>query len=461
MTSRVRYFRLFPDCHLVRGPARASIYFLTKKKKYQLSKSESEIFDALSGQRDVDSVVATYGDEARKLLSQLIKEGLGTYFDKPVVSEPYFPQSPVELRGVFEQAPVVQSLHLQITNACDAECGFCGDDQLLPAQGCNSCVRWSHDSGPRAAQADIDKLVEELRDLDVRHIVIAGGNPLMEADRLFALAASLRKSKPGIGITVATNGGGLDKKLGEQVKASKLEMSFSVFGTTPEEYGAVTGSPEGYTKLQSALAVCRELGIKYSINVVLSPATRETAQALHAFAASLEGHDEVSFTELLPKQNNLVKISSRPTGRSKMDGVDMAEYFRRRKSNFCLNGRIAVALDGSVLPCPAWPKPVTSIASGRGILPAFRVFEPDSIIGYWEATKTKIPGCKSCENRYACADCSILEWETHRDAAELNRYCDYDPQTGVWQGGESTEQNKEKYESVRTEDSRMIRRRVP
>jgi len=447
----MRYFRLFPDCHLVRGPARATIYCLTKRKRYHLSKAESEIIDALAGNSEVESVVARHGDGASRLLAALVKEALGTYFDRPVVSEPYFPRSPMALRGIFEAPPVVQALHLQITDACDGECDFCGDSNLLPWQGCNSCLRWAHGGGPRAAQEDVSRMLDELRDLDARHVVISGGNPLMEPSRLLALAAELRQVKPGIGITVACNGGRMDRKIGEELKALGIDMSFSVFGTSPQEYGVVTGNPELYSQLQDALVVCRELGIRYSITVVVTPSNRARREALYELGLSLGGAGELSFTELLPRQDSGVKpafrgglpfrgagaMTSSPTGPSKMEDVDAAEYFQRRKYNACLNGRVAVALDGSVLPCPAWPEPVTSIRSGKGILPAFRVFTTESIVGYWEASKARIPGCQGCENRYACADCSILEWETHRDVAERRRFCDYVPETGTWEDGES------------------------
>jgi radical SAM protein with 4Fe4S-binding SPASM domain len=293
----------------------------------------------------------------------------------------------------------------------------------------------------------MSKLLDELHDLDVRNVVISGGNPLMETDRLFTLAATLRQAKPGIGITVACNGGGLDRKIGKEIKTLAIDMSFSVFGTTPDEYGVITGNPELYFQLQNALAVCRELGIKYSITVVVAPITREKPEELRKFGLSLGGNEELSFTELLPRQDNRVKprfrgglpfravgeIGSSPTGPSKIEDVGTTEFFRRRKYNFCLNGRLAIALDGSVLPCPAWPKPVTSISSGKGIGPAFRVSAPESILGYWEASKAKIPGCQSCENRYGCADCALLEWENYRDIAELRRFCDYVPELGVWQ----------------------------
>lgn len=443
----MRYFRLFPDCHLIRGPARATIYLLTKKKRYHLSKTESTVLDAITGNTDVESVIANHGHEARRLLTMLVKEALGTFFERPVVSEAYSPKSPIGLRGIFEAPPVIQTLHVQITDRCDAKCDFCGDNDLLPWQGCNSCLRWSSGGGRRAAEEDLSKLLDELGDLDVRNVVISGGNPLMEADRLFSLATRLRQAKPGIGIRVACNGGGLDRNIGQQIKTLGIDMSFSVFGTTPDEYGAITGDPELYSQLQNALAVCRELDIKYSITVVVAPSSRERGEELRRFGLSLGGSQELSFTELLPRKDNRVKprfggglpfaghgaTGSSPTGPRKLANVGTTEFFRRGKYNFCLNGRIAIALDGSVLPCPVWPKPVTSIASGKGVRPAFRVFDPESVLPYWEASKAKIPGCQSCENQHSCADCAILEWETYRDVAERRRFCDYVPELGVWE----------------------------
>lgn len=446
----MRYFRLFPDCHLVRGPARAAIYCLTKRKRYHLSKAQSEILDGLAGSSDVESVVANHGEEARRLLATLVKEALGAYFEKPVVSEPYFPKSPMVLRGVFEAPPVIQTLHVQITDACDAGCGFCGDGELLPSQGCNSCLRWTHRGERSAAPEDASVLVEPWRDLDLRKVVVSGGNPLREPNRLFGLAAALRKTKPGIAITVASNGSCLDRELGERLKASAIGLSFSAFGTTPQECGAVTRHPELHSRLLHALATCRELGIAYSITLVAAPTTRETRETLYEWGRSLAGGGELAFTELLPRRDPRVKprfsggapfrrrggTASSPTGPSKLEDVGLTEYCERRKYNSCLNGRMAIALDGSVLACPVWPTPVARTGPGNGLVTAFRVFARESIVKYWEASKASIPGCHGCENGPACADCAILEWETHREVGERRRFCDYAPELGVWEGGE-------------------------
>jgi hypothetical protein len=198
--------------------------------------------------------------------------------------------------------------------------------------------------------------------------------------------------------------------------------------------------------MKAAVLLCQELDIDYSITVIVSPATQESYEALLAFGLSLGGSEELSFTEFLPRHDNRARPTFRggapfggdaglhpsPTGPGKVRDVGATEYFRNRKRNFCLNGRVAVALDGSVLMCPAWPAPITSIRSGAGIRPAFRVFTPASVIRHWETDKAKVPGCRNCENRYACADCAILEWETFRDVGERGRFCDYDPEQGLW-----------------------------
>ena len=118
-----------------------------------------------------------------------------------------------------------------------------------------------------------------------------------------------------------------------------------------------------------------------------------------------------------------------------MEDVDMTEYARRERYNDCLDGVMAIALDGSILPCPSWPEPINNICAGKGIGPVLRPLVADTIFKYWEASKAEIPGCRNCENRYACTDCAVLEWETHRDVTERCRYCDYVPELGTWQEG--------------------------
>ena len=222
----MRYFRLFPDCHLVCGPIGATIHFLTRRETYRFSEVKSNILRVLVGNSDVETVVENHGGEARQLLAMLIREGLGTFFEKPVATEPYYPKSQWDLKGILERLPVIRSLYLQMTNVCDAKCDFCGDRDLYRCLGCNSCLRWSHHSTQRAVAEDMSKVLDELRDLNVFSVVISGGNPLMEAEQLLTLATRLRDVKPGVMIAVKCNGGHLDRKLGEKLKALDIRISF-------------------------------------------------------------------------------------------------------------------------------------------------------------------------------------------------------------------------------------------
>jgi radical SAM protein with 4Fe4S-binding SPASM domain len=270
--------------------------------------------------------------------------------------------------------------------------------------------------------------MEELRDLDVRCVIVSGGNPFIEPERLFARVAELREVKPGVPIMVRCNGGCLDRQVVEKIKTLDIRLSFSVFGTSPEEYATVTGVPELYSQLQNAVALCKELGIKYDITLVIPPVARNRYKELHEFGRSLGGVGLYS-TELLPRDDKRLKILSSPTGPSRIEAVSTADFFWRQAHNYCLNGKIAIALDGSILPCPSWPESIGTLGSGNGILSILRTCQIDR---YWEASKATIPGCETCENRYACVDCALLEWETRRSVSERQRYCSYEPDLGIW-----------------------------
>ena len=50
-----------------------------------------------------------------------------------------------------------------------------------------------------------------------------------------------------------------------------------------------------------------------------------------------------------------------------------------------------------------------------------------------EAFKSgKVEICKDCEYRFACSDCSVLEWSSFKNKSIHNTYCSYIPKRGEW-----------------------------
>lgn len=425
------YFRFFPDCQFIAGPARGTIYFISKNKTYHLSKMQSDMAKELIGNNSVEEVVNKYGSEAKGVVDRFMKGGFGTFYEKPVFSEPYYPQSILQLRGLLEAPPKMRIAYLQLSDACDAKCGFCNNNAFYNWQGCNSCIRWPKGaSKERLTLENLEKTINDLIDFNIPNVIFSGGDPLMDFDALVAISKKFKTASPNINLKVNTNGMYFNEKIARIAKNLDIIFIFSVFGTSETEYNLTTGVPELYTHLNRAILLCKKFALKYDVALVIPMALRDNYQKMREFAVSLGGKNMFS-TELIPRCGKRKKIVSLPTGNRRVEDVNSQEFFQRQEYNYCMNGNIAIASNGSILPCPSWAEAIGNIHTQEGLRSVFKIRKIDD---YWEMNKDKMLVCNKCENRYACVDCSILEWETRKDMSAQQYFCDYVPELGKWQG---------------------------
>ena len=429
----MRYFRFFPDCQFIAGPVRGTIYFTAKAKTCHLSKTESLIVKSLLSDESVDEVLGKYPAEGKPLLDRFIQEGFGAYFERPVFGEPYFPRCRFEIRGLLESPPAMRFACLQLSAECDGKCGFCGDDAFHHWQGCNSCLRWPcGDRGRQLRLEDLAKTIEDLIHFNVQCVIFSGGNPLMNFDAVAAVSRRFQASGKDIQVKVNTNGRHLTESVARTAQELGMAFTFSVFGSSRAEYGMTTGDPQRYDHLVRAVMACKERQIPYDVALVVPAELRSNYQRVWEFASSLGGRT-LFYTEILPKHGERRKVLSLPTGSRRIQGVRAEEFFRRQKFNFCLSGNIAVASNGALLPCPSWAEPIGNIHTERDLRHLFR---SQTLMSFWEQPKEKLPACGTCENRYSCVDCSVLEWGTHEDASVRDCFCDYVPESGEWRPAE-------------------------
>jgi radical SAM protein with 4Fe4S-binding SPASM domain len=424
------YFSYFPDCIYVAGHVRGTIYFISKKKTYHLSKVESNMVNDLVGKNSVEEVVEKYGSDAKKLVRWFIKKGFGTFCERPIFFESYAPHKALEIEGFFDLPPAMKVAYFQLSDACDAKCKFCHNNRFYNWQGCNSCIRWLKGGDKmHLTLKDIEKTISDLIDFNVPMVVFSGGNPLMDFDELIAISKRFKAANPGIKLKVYTNGKYFDEKIARTAKELGIIFVFSVFGTNEAEYDLTTGVPELYNCLNTAIALCKKFDIVYDVTLVIPMDLRDSYQKMHEFAVSLGGKN-IFTTELILKQGNGGTIVSMPVGDRRVEDVDVDEYFRRKEGNFCLNGAVAIASNGSILPCPSWETIIGNIHNQEEDLR--NVFRSYKITKFWDLTKNGTPACKECENRYACVDCSLLEWDTKNDISARQHFCNYNPELGEW-----------------------------
>lgn len=429
----MKYFRFFPDVHFIKGLSRGTIYHFSESRVYQLSTIETHIVNELDN-KPIEEVLKQYGKTCENLTNTLIKDGFGSIFDYKVFSEPYNTRSNFQMRGFFEPRPPARMVFIQINSNCDANCDFCASHSYLYFQGCNSCLRKPVSTTNYQSRLTVEKLydtINKLCDIEMPLVIFSGGNPLLEWEELIKISKEFRYKNSSIELRVITSGSELTENKAKQASEFNISFLFNIFGTNEEETYIITNRKGLFDEFIQAINYSRKYDIKFAININIYHDSIEQYKKMYEFAKSFKPF-HIFTTEIIPYGKKR-KILSMPTGRERLENIDSKSFFNRKHSNFCLCGTIAISCDGSILPCPNWKLPIGSIYDKKGV---FSVFFNDSIRSYWEYTKDCVPICKDCENRYSCADCSVIEWEMNNDVSLKNIICDYSPQSGKWENEE-------------------------
>jgi len=429
------YFRFFPDVQFIAGPARGTIYHLSRARTYHLTLSQTAVVNDLVSNQPVALVLSKHDPGGKAMLDRLVCMGFGTFYSTPVFSEPYFPKCKFTIRGLLEPPPAMRIAYLQLADDLGgAECDCIDVTDYHAWQGCNSCLRWRPGAkGHRLNLKDIEATIDGLVRYNVQCAVFSGGDAFADPDLLLGVASRFKEGHSGIVLKVNSSGRHLLDRTVRTIQEFGVIPIFSVFGANEDHYRQVTGDEMLYRRLREAINLCKDYRIKYEITMVVPASLRHAYQAIWRFASSLDGQ-ALYYTEQIPKNGPPIRPQSQCPGDLRVRDVGAQEFFKRQTSSFCLNGNIAVAADGSILPCPFWPKALGNIHSEHNLLHVFRM---GIINQYWEMNKDTVPGCSNCENRYACVDCGLLEWAARESLPEQRRFCGYHPELGEWSDGET------------------------
>lgn len=430
----INYFRFFPDCQYVAGPARGTIYIPTLGKTIHLSKIETEIVNRWLANEHIDLVESKYPKIAKELLSRLGREGIGTVFSRPIYAEPFEPilKSRVTRERYFELPPVIKRAYIQLNNQCNAHCSFCGNSDYYVSIGCITCLRWlQNDHKTNINKSNLDVLIKQLTDLETQALSFSGGNPLLEWDKLVAIVRKAIGYRPSIKTIVNTNSFGFNRKIVKDAKDLNIRFNFTVFSDSREGYQKITGSEEIFDSLLQAVESCTENHIFYSISVLTCPDSRHNHDKIRQFAKNL-GEIFLSSSEVFLKTETKKPMAALPVGEElgekHFSKIDSYNFFEAKYYSRCLKGLIAVSCQGTILPCPMWAEPAGRIPEDD----IFSVFRNKKLKPFWIFNKTQIPTCKKCEFRFACAGCAVTDQHRNKDPSIHNAVCTYRPDKGEW-----------------------------
>ncbi|MHA1143986.1 MAG: radical SAM/SPASM domain-containing protein [Candidatus Helarchaeota archaeon] len=121
-----------------------------------------------------------------------------------------------------------KSIQFEITNRCNVKCVMCDRWKWEPAQI----------GREELSTQEIFTLINELKELEVQHVLISGGEPFIRRD----IADVIKYiNERGMALTIITNGVLLKGKKAEALLGGKNSVTFSVDGSSEESYSQIRG----------------------------------------------------------------------------------------------------------------------------------------------------------------------------------------------------------------------------
>lgn len=351
------YFRLNPECYLIRGKKNGAIFDLIDEETYALNRNETEIVAYCEDNNPIKR------NEA--FLRELKRLCLGNFYSRKV----YIPRVRVDSLDIEQGEPSkFNRAFLEINNLCNRDCWFCGYYGIKRTLGCLGCNKWNESGEPVTIERWKD-IVDELQNLGCRDIYIKGGDlTLAWAKTLDILDYASRKFD---NIYVIIHEQGLtDSIMDDLVNKAKLivQTENSIDIPSPNTIMLLTLDWERYVDMPEI----------QSKNVLMDFIIKDKTSSVDGI--SLKGRT----------------------------APNMYRFLNNIRYHPCLGHTIAISHTGNVLPCPMMRNKVYGNTINRELYNIFRE-KWDDIDNLWQLNLDKIDKCTSCEFRYVCNDCRALE----------------------------------------------------
>ena len=114
-------------------------------------------------------------------------------------------------------------------------------------------------------------------------LLLTGGEPLLRPDFREIYTGCKRM---GLVLSVNTNASLIDDDMVELFAANPpRRVNITLYGASPETYGALCGSREAYARVVRAILNLQSAGVIVKLNFSVTPYNRHDAQAVYDFAA--------------------------------------------------------------------------------------------------------------------------------------------------------------------------------
>ncbi len=257
------------------------------------------------------------------------------------------------------------SVLVELTYRCNLDCFFCYNDLGL--------------RGEPLGRERYLRLLEELRELEVLHLTLSGGEPLAHPDFLLLGA---RARELGFAVRIKSNGHALRGELARRVRdeVDPFLIEVSLHGAAAATHDRQTRVPGSFERLLANLRELRALGLRVKLNSTLTRWNEGEIEEMLALADALglplQVDPEVTPRDdggreplqVAPSREGVLRLFRAQTERGRaLDaaaGADPApriadETVPAPPGKHCGAGSSGLAIDpyGNVYPCVQWRRP--------------------------------------------------------------------------------------------------------
>lgn len=378
------------NVEIVSGAKRHCIYNLNTRKLYSLDSDDLALINKVLDGSISDS------DDAQILVQYLLNERILTE------SNHFLP--PFQPVQCGFSADLVW---LEITQNCNLVCHHCYE--------CSSRI----DCKPEMTMEHFTQAVNILKELNVCHIQLIGGEPLIHSkiEQFIKYAANSFSQ-----VEIFTNGTLLTNELLDIIRECNVSLAFSLYASEPVLHERVTRTKGSFALTYQHIKDAISKGIKVRIASVEMKDVPEF---------SLDGffvNRSTDFPRLTGRAD--LSLYSRDMLRRKLITKENFKYpiapdtyYRNKLINNCFGERLYIDCDLNVFPCAMERR----VCYGNLLSESIERILDNCLA---KMNKDKIAGCKDCEYRYACYDCRCDANNAPIDAKPW--YCTYNQDVGEW-----------------------------
>ena len=430
-SNQMTYFAFFPHTQLVRGKKGASIHDLFNQKLYWLNEAKTaKAITSLAHGESISAAAASSGLTEKTLqrsINLLQSLRLGTPTPHRTISEGYRPvlsAAQAKDKAIFLSGGTVTC---EITSRCLYDCPWCSPKNPLTTKAC-SCGVWSNLAGAFPAEKRIFAL-ERLQEQGYTHVVIRGGEPMLEENQLFAILEKAAQLE--IKSEVHTTGFLINNVSAQLFHRHNTHLVLMAAADNENDFDAATQRKGSWKKFHKCIQMLQSNNVSFTLKVPVSIEQPETPQTLAEWAIEL-GATDIDYIIYAPPNNGYtaadlrhVTASSAPSDMA----VSMQQFFKNAECHSCFNNTCFISADGNLSACIGHRKPIANLRKTA----MSKVLHQDLLnLSRTATSRHAMPDCKGCEFRYGCWACLVRTEQLQGSKEQKHWNCLYDPGQAQW-----------------------------